>query len=286
MVFEVGALDGPAHARPQVLGAACHGDGAVGGGEHAVQRMHQRVTAVGAARFLAGQQQMGVLDGLQPDLPAQQAHVHPLASAGALTGVQRSQNAGLEVLCAAVVGHERPVGGQRPAVEAARRDHSARCLPGDVGAFAVGLGTVGAEEAACGPDDAGVHGREVVVAQAPLVERAGLEVRQHHVGGLHQLQERFLACFDAQVECDGALAAVAGDVDRRMAVVLEHVHMAAHVAHSGQLDLDDLGAETVQHGCRLRSLHQRGQVQNSYSVECSGHGSPSQRDPAIRQRWY
>ena len=274
MILKIGALDGPAHARPEVFGTSRHGDRTVRRGEHAVQRVHQRMAAVGASGLLAGHQQMGVLECLQPDLPAEQAHIDPLASAGALAGEERRQDCGLEVLRAAMIGHQRAIRRQRPAVESARGDDSAGCLPGDVGAFTVGLGTVGTQEAARRPDDARVHGREIVVAQAPFVERAGLEIRQHHVGGLDQFQKGLLARVDTQVERDRALATVARDVHRRVAVILEHVHVPADIADLRQFDLDDFRAEIVQHGSRLRSLYQRGQIQNSYSIKCASHGFP------------
>ena len=53
--------------------------------------------------------------------------------------------------------------------------------------------------------------------------------------------------------------------------MIHHVRPVDSCAHAGELDLDDLGAEVVQHGAGLSALNQWRQIQGPDSVKCTRH---------------
>ena len=147
-------------------------DPAVGGREHPVHAGDQRVTVVRSARRLTGEQRRGDLRRLRPDLPAEQRHVDPLPATGPLTREQGGADPTDEVEAGDVVADRDGDRAVRVAVGADRADQSAGGLGAEVGTLPPGVGALGAEARAGGVDDARVAGRDLLVRQTPLVERA------------------------------------------------------------------------------------------------------------------
>jgi hypothetical protein len=108
-----------------------------------------------------------------------------------------------------------------------------------------------------------------LVAEPPALQRAGQEVGDHHVGGVHQAQEDVAPLLDPQVERDAALAAVAADQVGRPQVLERDRDPARLIADPGQLDLDHVGAEIAQQLSRLGPLHQETQIEHADPLECA-----------------
>ena len=80
-----------------------------------------------------------------------------------------------------------------------------------------------------------------VVADAPFVERARLEILDQDVGGLQHLHQHRAAAFGGEVEADRALVAVDAD-EIGGVLVVEGRAPVAHLVAGGRLDLDHVGA--------------------------------------------
>ena len=109
----------------------------------------------------------------------------------------------------------------------------------------------------------------------PLLERAGPEVLDEHVGGRREPAEEVLALGRAQVERD-ALAAAAFDrpEQRVLAVgvagVDERPDLAHEVAAARLLDLDDLGALLAEQPGAERRGDARAEVEHAQARERTG----------------
>src|SRR5579883_1527602 len=79
---QIGPLDRAAEAGPERRPRTRDRDMAVNRGKHAPEAGDQRVAAVGAARDLPGEQEVGELRRLRPDLATQQRDVDALALSG------------------------------------------------------------------------------------------------------------------------------------------------------------------------------------------------------------
>ena len=130
-----------------------------------------------------------------------------------------------------------------------------------------------------------VAGGGRLVADAPLVERARLEVGDHHVGPLGQAEEHLGACRGAQVHGDAALGAVAGEEVRCAVVGRGDRQPAGGVADLRQLDLDHVGTPLGQRGRRLRALHQQPALDDLDPLQRCAHDVPPLRSIAGRQYW-
>ncbi len=212
---EIGTSDQvvePGAVRP---GDADDRDPAVGGREHPVHAGDQRVPVVRPARRLAGEQRRRDLRRLRPDLSAEQRHVDPLPTPGPLPGEEGGADSTDQVEAGDVIADRDGDRAVRITVGADRADQPAGGLRAEIGALPAGVGSLGAEARAGGVDDARVALGDLFVRQTPLVERAGLEVGDEHVGLLGQPEERVAAFGLAQVDGDAPLPSVAGDEVRR-----------------------------------------------------------------------
>ena len=236
-------------------------------GHDPVQAGDQRVAAVGPAGQLARHQVRRVLAGLGPDLAAQQRHVDALAPPGPGAGQQRRQHAGHDLLRGDVVGDRRRDRRGLAAVGAGGADQTAGRLGRQVGPLLLGVRADRPEGRAGGVHEAGVAGGEVVVAQAPVVHRPGLEVRDDDVRGVDETAEHVLAARPAQVDRDAALAAVAGAEVGAATVARGDRQPAGLVAPTGQFDLDHVGAELRQHRRRLGALDEQAGLEDADAVE-------------------
>ena len=117
-----------------------------------------------------------------------------------------------------------------------------------------------AEPGDAGQDETRVVRRELRVAQAPALERAGAEVLDDDVGVGDETAEHVLALGRAEVERDPALVSV-DDLGPEADAVLTRP-MGAHRVAPGVFDLDDVGAEVAQHGGRQGTGEQRRDVED------------------------
>ena len=187
---EIGAPDQLVEAGAIRSGDADDRDPAVGGREHAVHAGDQRVSMIRSARRLPGEQRRGDLGRLRPDLPAEQRHVDPLPPSGPLPREQGCADPADEVEAGDVIADRDGDRAVRITVGADRADQPAGRLRAEIGALPAGVGALGAEARAGGVDDPRVALRDLFVRQTPVVERAGLEVGDEHVGLLGQPEER------------------------------------------------------------------------------------------------
>ncbi len=132
-------------------------------------------------------------------------------------------------------------------------------------------------------DHARVACRGCGVADAPLVERARLEVGDHHVRPLGQAEEHLGPCRRAQVDRDAALGAVAGEEVRRAVVGQGDRQPARRVADLRQLDLDHVGTPLGQRRRSLRALHQQPALDDLDPLQRCTHDTslPLDRRPTV-----
>jgi hypothetical protein len=114
----------------------------------------------------------------------------------------------------------------------------------------IGVGTEVAEAGDGAPDDVGVVRRHGLVAEPEPVELAGAVGFDDGVGPPDEGLEHGGGAVVSQVERDGALAAVEGDVG---GVEAGAVHAAEAVAGAGCFDLDDRRAEVGEEEGAVRA---------------------------------
>ena len=117
-----------------------------------------------------------------------------------------------------------------------------------------------------GIDDFGVDGLQQFVGNAELLHGAGLEVLDHGVGCLDQLQEEIPLGRILHVEEDGALAPVPGGVVAAV-VIPDDVAVAGVVPHGRILNFDDLRAVVAQQQGTHGARHKLGEIQNSNAFQ-------------------
>ena len=169
-------------------------------------------------------------------------------------------------------------------VHTGRTDETTSRLAGQVSTFARCRRTLGAECGAHAIDDARVAGRSILVPHTPFVECSRLKVRDHHVGGLDQFQERLGTVGQTQVKRDAALASIVGNKIRRPSVFCRDRNPPRLIAQSRHFDLDDIGAHINQGLPSLRSLHDDARIDYPNSVKCS-HNAKSRVPDLARHTW-
>ena len=118
--------------------------------------------------------------------------------------------------------------------------------------------TIAAEAGNAAMDQAGKPLRQhLVIAEAPFLHRAGLEVLDQHVGALQQPQQDRLARRLAEIERDRAFVAVDADEIAGVALVERRAPVADFIALR-RLDLDHVGAVVRQDHRAVRPARARG----------------------------
>ena len=110
-------------------------------------------------------------------------------------------------------------------------------------------------------DQAGkARAQVLLVAQAPFLHGAGLEVFGQHVGAFEQAQQDLAAGGLADVERDRLLVAVDADEVAGVRLVAERRAPVAHLVALRRLDLDHLGAVVGQDHRAVGTAEHAGQV--------------------------
>ena len=158
--------------------------------------------------------------------------------------VQRGERADRRVQRGVAVD-QRGRGAERLADRLAGQRHQpAHRLAERIECGAVAIGPVLAEAGDRDQDDVGLQLAQLLIAEAHRLHRAGAEILQHDVGGLHQRGEDLLAASRAHVQAEALLAAVVdGEID---ALAAHHRLGFAGFLAAELLDLDHLGAEIGQ----------------------------------------
>ena len=107
-----------------------------------------------------------------------------------------------------------------------------------------------------------------VVADAPFVQRARLEILDQDIGRLEQLHQHRAAAGGCEIEADRALVAVDADEIGRILLMEGRAPIASFIAR-GRLDLDHIGAVV---GEDLRAI---GTAKHARKIDHSqsGHGT-------------
>src|SRR5262249_10235296 len=118
---------------------------------------------------------------------------------------------------------------------------------------------------------------EIARPDVPLLERAGSEVLDDHVGGPGQPAEHVLALRAPEVERDALAASPLHRPEQRVALATGGVHEPTELAHevapARLLDLDDLGAHPPQQTGAERPRAARPKAQASPPPERRGHAT-------------
>ena len=128
----------------------------------------------------------------------------------------------------------------------------------EAGALGIGPGLAVARDA--GENDAGVHRRQLLVAQVPPFERAGAEVLRDDVGHAGELEKELLAARVAQVQRDALLVPRLHRPPERATLVAGLAPLAEGVGLVGGLDLDHVGAHVSEQPAGKRAGEQRAQL--------------------------
>jgi hypothetical protein len=209
----------------------------------------------------------------------EEARVHSLPLAGALARGEREEDAMHRVEAGADVGDGDPDPRRTGAGLTGDAHDPAHGLPEDVVPREAPVRAVGAEPADRRADEALVARlQHLLIAEAPLLECARLEVVDDHVGVLEQAQRDLLALGLGQVEHHAALVAIAEEVVRALAAVTgrcvwrvaarERRAPGARVVEGRRLDLDDVRAVVAEHHRADRAGEDAGQVDDLQLVEC------------------
>ncbi|MPY92245.1 MAG: NAD(P)-binding protein, partial [Acidimicrobiia bacterium] len=170
------------------------------------------------------------------------AHPAPLVRQGHLLGGQRGGHPG--------TGPERP----------------------DVVSGPVTVGTVEAVAGDARVDEARVARPQCVGVEPGPGQAPGAEVRDEHVGPVHQLGEEAGAGLAAVVEGDRALAPIV-ELEGRVAVLEEPVERAERVPGDG-LDLDDVGSPVGEDARAGRPRHPEADLDDAHSLHRATHPLP------------
>ena len=115
-------------------------------------------------------------------------------------------------------------------VAANRADKPAGRLSREVGTLTLGVGSNRTEGAALGANDARVELDQVIVADTPGFESAGLEIANENVGVLGEHLENAGPAGMPEIQGNAALAPVAGRVDGAAWIVGADVDVTSLVA--------------------------------------------------------
>ena len=192
-----------------------------------------------------------------------------LPDAGFLPLRQRHQNADRGVKPGGDVdqGNADP---HRPALRrAGRGDHAGHGLDDGVIAGIAAARAVGAEAGNPAVHQSWKFGAQHVVADAPFVERARLEILDQDVGALQHLHQHRAAALGSEVEPDRALVAVDADEIGRVFAV-ERRTPVAHLVAGGRLDLDHVGAVVGEDLRAIGSAEHARQIDHAQSGHRAG----------------
>src|SRR6185437_15980875 len=130
-------------------------------------------------------------------------------------------------------------------------------------------------------DQAGVVGREHVVAEAHAVERAGLEVLDDDVALPRQGAQNVLRPLVLEIEGDALLVAVGAEIVGAFSAHPGRSPAPRIVADAGLLDLDDLSAEVAEHHGAIWPGQDSRQVEHADAVERPAHSYLSIRSVSV-----
>ena len=194
-----------------------------------------------------------------------------LAEAGALPLRQRHQDADRGVKPGGDVD-QRNADPHRAALRrAGRRDHAGHGLDDGVIAGIAAARAVGAEAGNPAMHQLRKFRAQHVVADAPFVERARLEILDQDVGGLQHLHQHGAAALGGEVEPDRALVAVDADEIGRVLLV-ERRAPVAHLVAGRRLDLDDVGAVVGEDLRAIGAAEHARQIDHAQAGHCAGSG--------------
>ncbi len=202
----------------------------------------------------------------QGDAGIVERHIDELALARARPLHQRHQQRDRGVKARAEV-HERNADPGRPAIflrirrHAVDREHADHRLDHGVVAGHAAHRTIGAEPA----DPAMDQSRKallqhVLVAEAPLLHRAGLVVLDQDVGALEQAEQHVAPRGLGQIETERALVAIDADEVGRIARLVERRAPVACLVALGRLDLEHLAAVVAEDLGAVRTAQDARQV--------------------------
>ena len=200
--------------------------------------------------------------------------VDELALARAVALVERHQDSHAGIHAGRQVDH-RHADAHRPRLgRAVDRDQAGRGLHHGVVAREAAQRAVGAEARDAGMDQARELLRQRLVADAPFLHGAGLEILDQHVGRLEQFQQDLAAFLLGEVERHRALVAVdAGEVGGDAFLVERRAPQPGLVALR-RLDLDHLGAVIGQHLGAVRPAQHTRQIDDFQAFQCPRHLVP------------
>jgi hypothetical protein len=115
---------------------------------------------------------------------------------------------------------------------------------------------------------------QVSPAQPVPVEDTGAKVLQDDVAVGDKSERELASAVGGEVEGDGALVAVAGEIERRHRVrggsgQERRAVLAGVVAVPGLFDLDDVGAEIAQHLAGQGGGQDPTQIEDADPIKCS-----------------
>ena len=145
--------------------------------------------------------------------------------------------------------------------------HAAHRLQHGVVAGQAAQRAIGAEARDRAVDEARMPLRERVVAEAPLLHRAGQEILDQHVGALEQAREHRLSGRLAEIERERALAAIDRGEVGGVAVLVERRAEQARLVAERRLDLDHVRAVVGEHLRAQRTRQHARQVDHPNAVE-------------------
>ena len=264
----IGLEVGAAHAVAQrVPGAGGDGADDHGHGLAGVDAVGGHIGVVVAGAVLDVALLVVILQGVvDVDKVAHEGEIDELALAGPLLVEEGYHNGGEEALGAYHVADDGAyAGGVAVALTGlgvqAGHGHGADVIGGLVAVLG-GLVAEGGERAV---DYAGVHLLHVLVAEAELLQEAGLVGGQDDVGVLYGLEQQLLGLGVAELYFKGLLAAVLAAGVGGDAVDVEGELPAALAA--GDLYLDDVGAVVCEVGADLRAGGVGGEVKDLDAFE-------------------
>ena len=129
-------------------------------------------------------------------------------------------------------------------------------------------------------DDAGIHRRQLLVAEVPALERAGAEVLGDDVRDAHELEQQLLPLRLAQVQRDALLVPRLDGPPEGAAFVAGLAPVAERIRLAGRLDLDHLGAHVAEQPAGERPGEQRAELDQPQARKRPG--APRSRSVAHR----
>jgi hypothetical protein len=157
----------------------------------------------------------------------------------------------------------------RPALRrAGRGDHAGHGLDDRIIAGVAAARTVGAEAGNPAMHEFWKFFAQKIIADAPFVERAGLEILDQDVGACEQPHQHRAAAFGSEVEPDRSLVAVDADEIGRV-VLVERRSPVAHLVAGGRLDLDHVGAVIGEDLCAKGAAEHPREIDHAQAGHCA-----------------